>query len=306
MSQLFPVEKEYTRCLTALHRIGILSLLPESQRIGVIGIDKKEYAIPTKEQVVELFDQNAKIVERKVTQGFDRLELIPMAIPLSPLIDKITAALLQRASEGKISQTRRLPSDPFVPVHVNTEKTVWVWDTLRQVLDTDELVYFPQEYSRNHRGQTKGDVIKNGRICAVLGWSVGLVESFPMMPQQGQGKTVGDRRQLEIGFSPHDYLRTFQTQEYDGETGKTLEDFLIKFLIHLDMANEVSHDRYDHNALWLLGHYVKYVQQVKSDLVPTGWWHRTYGRLRLDAHRPGNKRCTRSWGGSSTVRLRQM
>ncbi|GAJ03965.1 unnamed protein product, partial [marine sediment metagenome] len=31
-----------------------------------------------------------------------------------------------------------------------TEKTVWIWDTLRQALDTDELVYFPQEYSSNH------------------------------------------------------------------------------------------------------------------------------------------------------------
>jgi len=36
---------------------------------------------------------------------------------------------------------------------------------------------------------------------------------------------------------------------------------------------------------------------------PSGWWHRDFGRARLDAHRPGNKLCTRSWGGSSTVRL---
>ena len=36
---------------------------------------------------------------------------------------------------------------------------------------------------------------------------------------------------------------------------------------------------------------------------PSGWWHRDFGRARLDAYRPGNKLCTRSWGGSSTVRL---
>jgi hypothetical protein len=29
----------------------------------------------------------------------------------------------------------------------------------------------------------------------------------------------------------HDYLRTLQTPAYQGETGKTLEDFMTKFLI---------------------------------------------------------------------------
>lgn len=197
----------------------------------------------------------------------------------------------------------RPPSDPLLPVRVNTEKHVWLWDTLRQALDTDELIYFPQEYSSNHRGQTKLEAVNNGHICAVPGWSVGLVESLPMMPQQGRGKTLGGRRQLEIGSSPRDYLATLQTQAYQGETGKTLEDFMTKFLTHLETTNEVSNDRYDNNALWFLGQYVKYVKHVKSDLVPTGWWHRDFGRARLDAHRPGNRLCTRSWGGSSTVRL---
>ncbi len=36
-------------------------------------------------------------------------------------------------------------------------------------------------------------------MCAVPGWSVGLVESLPIMPQQGRGETLGGRRQLEIG-----------------------------------------------------------------------------------------------------------
>ena len=35
------VEKEYARCVTALNRTGILTLLPKSQSIGVIGIDGK-------------------------------------------------------------------------------------------------------------------------------------------------------------------------------------------------------------------------------------------------------------------------
>jgi len=126
---------------------------------------------------------------------------------------------------------------------------------------------------------------------------------LPIISQQGRVKTLGGRRQLETGSSPRDYLQTLHKQAYLGETGKTLEDFITKFLTHLETTNEVSNDRYDNNALWFLGQYVKYIKQVKSDLVPTGWWHRYFGRARLDTHRPGNKLCTSSWGGSSTVRL---
>ena len=300
MVSLFPVEKEYARCVTALNRTGILTLLPRSESIGVMGIDGKEYPIPTQEQVAELFDHNRELACRKVPQGFDRLELTPMAMPTPLLIDRMKAAILKHAAEGKIFQTRRSPSDPLLPVRVNTEKTVWIWDTLRQALDTDELVYFPLEYSSNHRGQTKIEVVNNGRICAVPGWSVGLVESLPIMPGQGQGKTSGDRRQLETGSTPRDYLRTLQTQAYFGETGKTLEDFITKFLTHLKTTNEVSNDVHDNNALWCLGQYLKVSY---AELVPTGRWFRDVGRARLDMHRTGNRLCTRSWGGSSTVRL---
>ncbi len=298
--QVFPVEREYARCVTALNRTGILTLLPKSESIGVIGIDGKEYPIPTQEQVVELFAHNRELVDRKVPQGFDRLEITPIAMPTPLLIDRMKAALLTHAAEGTMYQTRRSPSDPFIPVRVNTEKQVWIWDTLRQALDTDELVYFPQAYASNHRGQTKLEVVNNGRICAVPGWSVGLVESLPIMPQQGRGKTVGGRRQLEIGYSPREYLQTLQTEAYQGETGKTLEDFVTKFLTHLETTNEVSNDVHDNNALWCLGQYLKVTY---AELVPTGRWHRDVGRARLDMHRTGNKLCTRSWGGSSTVRM---
>ena len=75
-----------------------------------------------------------------------------MAMPTPFLIDRMKAAILTHAAEGTMYQTRRSPSDPFIHVRVNTEKHVWIWDTLRQALDTDELVYFPQDYSSNHGG----------------------------------------------------------------------------------------------------------------------------------------------------------
>ena len=141
-----PLEREYARCITTLNRTGILMLLQKSESIGIIGIDGKEYPIPTQEQVVELFAHNKELVGRKVPQGFDRLELTPMAMPTPLLIDRMKEAILKHAAEGKMYQTRHSPADPLIPVRVNTEKHVWIWDTLRQALDTDEFVYFPQNY----------------------------------------------------------------------------------------------------------------------------------------------------------------
>jgi hypothetical protein len=294
------IESEYSRCVAALNRSGILTLLPTSESFGVIGIDGKEYPIPTLVQIADLFDHNKELISRKVTQGFDRLELTPMAMPASLLIDLMKAAILKHSAEGKIYQTKHSPSDPLIPVRVNAEKQVWIWETFRQALDTDDLVYFPQEYSINHRGMTKSEAVQDERICAVPGWSVGIVESLQIMPQQGQGKILGGRKQLEIGSSPREYLQTLKSQVYEGETGKTIEDFITKFLTHLETTNEISNDVLDDNALWCLGQYLKITY---AEVVPTGRWIRNVGRVRLDMHRTGNKLCAKSWGAATTVRL---
>jgi len=302
----FPVESEYARCFTALDRAGILVRLPGSGSAGIIGIDGREYPVPAREEVAALFDRNRELVERKVPQGFERLALTPIAAPLPLLIDRMREAILRHAGEGNIFRTRRSPSDPFVPVRVNPEKTVWVWETLRQAFDTDRLVYFPQEHpghrkgEAEYQGQTKSEAINNKNICAIPGWSVGLKESTPIMPGPGEGTTRAGRKQLEIGSSPREYLRTLQEPAYAGETGTTLEDFITAFLTRLETTGEVSNDISDNNALWCLGQYMKIPY---AEVVPTGRWHRPVGRIRLDMHRTGNKRCTKSVGAATVVRL---
>jgi hypothetical protein len=303
MASSFPVEREYDRCVTALDRAGILTLLPKSGSVGVVGIDGKEYPRPTRKQVAELFAHNKELVSRKIKQGFNRLELTPMAMPTPVLIEKMSAAVLRHAADRKIYQARRSPSALSVHVRVNPEKTVWVWETLRQALDKDEILYFAREYSSNHRGQTKLQAIADGSICAIPGWSVGLVEDMPFMPGQGKAKTVGGRKQLEIGSSPREYLQALQTEAYQGETGKTLEDFITSFLIRLETTNEISNDVRDDNALWCLGQYMKITY---AEVVPTGRWIGSVGRVRLDMHRTGNKLCAKSFGASTTVRLQKL
>ena len=235
-------------------------------------------------------------------QGFTQLQLTPIAMPAPQLIDRAKTAVLRHAAAGNIIQTKQNSTDADISVRVNTGDPIWIWDRVRQALDTPQLVYFPQAYAdRNHQGFTKEEVMQKTSFCAVPGWSVGLIEPISIMPQHGQGKVIGGRKQLEEYSTPREYLRTLSTETYQGETGWTPEDFLTHFITQLETTNQVSHDRHQSNALWLLGAYMPN-SMPNAEIVPVGYWDRDAGqRMRLSAHRTGNR--LRNWVARSTVRL---
>lgn len=269
--------------------------------MGAIGVDGKEYAVPSQEHLQQVFGRNKELIDRKMRQGFTLLQLTPIAMPISALVDRAKAALLEHAAAGKLFQTKQNPADADIPVPGNAREPIWIWEKVHQALDTHDLVYFPQAHTeRSHQGMTKEQVLHDTRLCAVPGWSVALTEPIPIMPQQGQGQVIGGRRQLEASSTPHEYLQTLSTPTYEGETCWTPEDFLTHFVTQLETTDQVRHDRSDGNPLWLLGVYVPEGggSRMKS-LVLVGYWHRR--RLYLSAHRSGNR--LRAWVASSMVRL---
>ena len=158
---IFPVEKEYVRTIASLNQTGILTLLPRSENLGVIGIDGKEYPVPTQEQLQEVFTRNKELIDSKMRQGFTQLQLTPIAMPTSQLIDRVKTAVLKLAAAGNIIQTKQNSTDADIPVRVNNGEPIWIWDRVRQAVDTPDLVYFPQAYTdRNHQGLTKVRICK--------------------------------------------------------------------------------------------------------------------------------------------------
>ena len=83
IERVFPLEKEYTRCVAALDRTGLLTNPPPKNHLGVIGLDGNEYPLPTLEEINELFAKNQDLVNTKIPQGFDRLELIPLVMSIA-------------------------------------------------------------------------------------------------------------------------------------------------------------------------------------------------------------------------------
>jgi hypothetical protein len=294
------LQGEYADRVAMLSAGGILTPLHGPERPGTIGSDGREFPLPTLEQVEDLFRSNDELVREKHAQGFDRLELTPMAMPLPALIELLRAVILKRSLEGGVFQTRRSSMDALVPVRVNSERQVWVWETLRQAFETGDLVYFPKELSNDHQGMTKKETIDEKSICAFPGWSIGLTESAPFMPRSGQRTILGGRERPEIGHSPNEYMSMLKDGPYRGETGNTLEDFIVRSICRLEATGEVSNDVSDDNALWCLGQYLRIPY---AQVVPTGRWHRSIGRVRLDMHRTNNKQCAKSWGATTVVRL---
>ncbi|MCJ7695587.1 MAG: hypothetical protein MUO40_09185 [Anaerolineaceae bacterium] len=296
----FALDQEYLHCVNDLAACGVLEQLPKANTPGVIGFDGVEYPLPTLEQVSVLFERNQSLVTQKKAQGFVRLEITPLALALPGLCELLRSAIIRHGEAGTLYQTRRTEAEPLVPLRVNLERHVWVWETMREVFDTDALRYFPRDYHGDPVGQTKADVLVDKSICAFPGWSVGLVEDLPFLPKQGEGLTLSGRKQLEICLSPRESLQLLNEEPYAEESGRTIEEFILNFLIRLETSNQVSHDVADENALWCLGQYVRISY---AEVVPTGRWIRQLGRVRLDMHRTGNKKCAQAFGVSTVVRL---
>lgn len=255
----------------------------------MVGIDGMEYPIPTLDQIQELFDHNKDLAERKVRQGFIQLHLTPLAMPIPILIERGKVAIQTHAASAKIFRTKQSSADPDTQIKVNTKSPVWVWERVRQVLDSSRMIYYPQDYTpQGHQGMNKLEVIHNKQVCAFPGWSVGLIEPLTILPQPGQGRLIGDRQQLDCGSSPREYLSTMSAPAYQGESGWTLEDFLTYFITRLELTHQVSHDRADDNALWLLGQYLPDLEKTPN-LVPVAYWSSEIGKkLYLSTHRTGN------------------
>lgn len=288
------ISYQYQQAIAALHIAGILACLEGGKLDG--------FSLPAQEQVQDLVDRNSKLVEVKMQQGFTRLQMTPLCLPVLQLEEAARALLKALAQQGRLRKAQADPDAPDMQLMVNRKDPVWMWERLKPLMDTPAVVYFPRVYAQaNHGGLSKADALHDPRYCAFPGWSVGLVDPGPRLPQPGQGVLRHGRQQLETFRTPREYLQIMQSPPYRGETGWTLEDFLVFFITRLVHENQVSFNRQEGSSAWLLGAYVPDLPKTPN-LVLTGYWSGALGhKLYLSSHRTGNHfaHC----GAPSMVRL---
>jgi len=292
LAERLKLKEQYLAQVKVLYQSGILEnfpIDPEQGRLipemGIIGIDGKEYIMPSYEDILEKLKdpEKRKLIEQKADQGFTKLQLTPFALPLSVLIDRYKQTLL------RINQESGLKATDGSKLELDENNPLSVWEDLIQCDNHQTDPAKQMEYGvTNYNGQTKEE--RGGKYKSELlenpdnAWHISLVEDLPDLPAKGQGQTIAGRKQLEANKSPKQYLKDLQTQEqYQGEIGQTPESALLTWLTYLTEKQTVIDDPYSGGqgkANWLVGQYL-------SGFVPLFYWLRGNHQSNLDGNRPG-------------------
>ena len=279
--------EQYKSQIDILKQTGIVEELSDD-KLGIIGIDNKEYPIPTLREIrARVTPEKQELIDKKHEQGFSKLLLVPFGMSLGDLIEKYKKVLLKKKSEGKLFATDGTPLD----LNENDPANDWAsWTNA----DTEErLVYFPSKFDQNdHYGKTKKQMIDSGNP-----WQVILIEDLPDLPAQNAGKTIGGRKQLEANSSSIDYLNKMDEDEYQLEEGLTPEMWLVYAITNLQEKSQQIDDWQGQGKLcYLFGSYFP-----ASGYVLYAYWYRDYSRAVLGSGTPTNR--DSNSGARSSVKI---
>ena len=239
----------------ALNEAGVLEILPESEDLGIVGIDGKEYPIPTYEQILQsITPEKAEALEQKLEQGFSKLLLTPFAMPLDILIERYKRLLLLKHKQGQLLSTQG------EPLLLNPDHPLYKWEGYSGADVNGTLVYYPQQFNQgDHQGRTKQELIDRGNP-----WEVALIEDLPDLPAEGAGQTLHGRAQFEANHSPKEYLETIQTDpSYQHEQGFTPESWLAYAITELrEKDQQIDDYQGKGKACWNFGSYFSAVSFV--------------------------------------------
>lgn len=227
------LKEQYESQRKILQKNNILKKLSTGE-LGIKGIDGKEYVFPTYQEIARRMRENKEIIKTKTEQGFTKLLIVPFGMKLGDLVEKYKQAILRHHKAQKLFAPKEKQTDPNLPIGLLSDSVVWSsWSS-----DDDTaglLVYYPQEFSQNHQGKTKREILEEEG-----GWNILLVEDLPIIPREGQGKTIGGRKQLESRKSLAKYLEIIQNDpSYQNESGMTPEDYIVYAITHLEQTDQV-------------------------------------------------------------------
>ena len=94
--------EQYESQVRILHDLRLIEVFPGRDVMGIIGIDGKEYPVPTKQEIIDEIKSNPEKYETKMKQGFVKIQLTPFAVPLLRLITILKDQLLEHYKEKKL------------------------------------------------------------------------------------------------------------------------------------------------------------------------------------------------------------
>ena len=277
---------QYDAQMRAFNEAGVLQILPDKAALGIIGLDPehpeqvREYPIPSFESILARLKERAEALDIKVAQGFVKLRLVPIAMPLGTLKQLYGEQLKTH------HQNHQLFDSNGQPVNLDRETPVWAWEEYHNADVEGKLVYYPKSFDQNnHGGMTKQELIAATLNTPFPGWEVGLEEDLPNLPGAGQGQVIGGRKQIEANQTPTEYLEQPSSPEYADEEGFTPERELSLAIAELHSTNKVSDDYQGQGKIsFLTGAFFPV-----SGNVPYAYFDRDTRRARLSRFNPDNR-----------------
>jgi len=237
--KFYHLKEQYNSQVALLEQVGILD------RGAIRGIDGKEYPIPTLEQItIRLFERREELFT-KHDQGFTKLLLVPFGMSLDffiPIFEKFLLSYRRSHLEFDLDI-----EEPFL---IRAEYNA------ADIGDSPKLVYEPQSFTKTgHGGKTKTQILEDQSVnpSSFPGWMIHLFQpsdpsdshspGFVSISKREEEKVYGNeipRKDFEVGKTPDMYrsiLKEAQNNEdspYHGETGLTLEDWILAFITHLE------------------------------------------------------------------------
>ncbi|MEK7159671.1 MAG: hypothetical protein AAB766_04200 [Patescibacteria group bacterium] len=237
--------EQYESQVEILQRLGLVNLLPDSEKMGIVGIDGKEYPVPSKEDIIREIKSNPEKYETKMKQGFTKIQLTPFALPLEELTITFERCLRDHEKRKKLFWPRgsyefemglRLDSEELLSV-----ASIWINgeapEGKRGADVTSECIYHVTKCNGTNcfGGQTKVKILEEQHGLPFAGWEVKLLEKNLIIPGKGAGKVINGRKQFEDLYSPMEYIQQLQRYlEYAHEQGLTIEDWLWSFIHNLE------------------------------------------------------------------------
>ncbi len=275
------ISEQYEKQIETLKAVGLIEHLASGE-YSIIGQDKKEYIVPTLEEILERMNKDIEKYKTKIEQGFSKLLIVPFAKKLyDPEDDKsLTSAYSKLILEKHQNNQLMATSGDALELDGNTP--LWVWeDGYNQ--DDENIIYFPKQYDpENHGGKTKNQLLQEEN----LGFQILLIEDLPDLPAENEGKTIVSRPQLEANLTPIEYLEKLQTDpNYQHEQGLTAEAWLTYTITYLYENDQVIDDwKGQGKFCYNLATYFP-----SSTVVSSGSWRRNFRQSSLGRNDVSNR-----------------
>lgn len=288
LSSEFP--RQYEINVSLLKRVGLLELLPEVGRYGIIDIDGKKHPLPTEGDIETAFQKEREKYSEWMRKGFTNFKITPFGVPIKKIISIVAHRLTNHHRDGLLfSGEEKIPLNEAEPVRV--------WGQLLEGDINGTMKYLMSEFGNDH-GYTKQQILNFSRT-SFPGFRLFLQEDILHIPRQGRGRIVGGRKQIEANQTASEYLHLFREE---GTKGLTPEDSLTAFIIHLEQTNKIMDDLETESGGFCVGAYcIETAQQIQGrDLacycgvpyhepnghIPDIYWNREEGLLQIGGGPP--------------------